>query len=562
MANRHSYEYVKKYIENEEGYVLLSKEYKDSISKLDIQCPKDHIFPMSFKVFSKGHRCSYCAGKRQYNIDEVKGIFEDSGYVLLSSEYKGNRDKLLVLGPDGKEYETTLFAFKVNGIIPHLKGKVFKNEEECRDILQEITGEKFPKSNPEWLINPNTGRKMELDGLCEKLKIAFEYDGKHHFQNTNYAKNDVTTTNERDLIKDELCLKNDIRLIRIPFYIKDKYSYIKNKVKHNNSLFIGDPHVQVSNLKDSLKLMDFIKDQAKKHNVSKIVFLGDLFHTHGVIRIEVLNFWKNAFKELQRQYDIIALCGNHDMILGESKYAGLSSVSMLDEQYKYNVSIIDCPTIIDGVAYVPYMSDKAAFLSACGELYSEGATKLLVAHQTFTGATYENGFYAEDGIDPALIPQEYILSGHIHKQQEIGKCFYQGTPKWDTMSDANEDKGIWIYTHNKDMSIKSKKFISTKKVVTPIYKYIVNEGEEDKLKLKKNAKNYIELVGKAAWITKMKKKYKGKANIKARPTDRKRSLIENKSLQSINQYLIDEFEVVAGIDKKDISEYLRSVENV
>lgn len=335
----------------------------------------------------------------------------------------------------------------------------------------------------------------------------------------------------------------------------------------NKILRVGDPHIMVSNLSDGEKLIDFVIETAKKENVKVIEFLGDLFHTHAIVRIEVIDFWQKALNRIQAALiECRVIVGNHDQPGSKEKEQAMNALNIFEQDILNSTFalryIVNKPMIIDDIAYVPYMSSKEEFLGACGELYSEGATKLLVAHQTFTGATYENGFYAEDGIDPALIPQEYILSGHIHKQQEIGKCFYQGTPKWDTMSDANEDKGIWIYTHNKDMSIKSKKFISTKKVVTPIYKYIVNEGEEDKLKLKKNAKNYIELVGKAAWITKMKKKYKGKANIKARPTDRKRSLIENKSLQSINQYLIDEFEVVAGIDKKDISEYLRSVENV
>lgn len=333
-------------------------------------------------------------------------------------------------------------------------------------------------------------------------------------------------------------------------------------------LRVGDPHVMVSNLSDAEKLMDFIIETAIKEKVTTIEFLGDLFHTHAILRVEVVDFWKRVFNRIQAAFiECRVLVGNHDQPGSKEKEQIMNALNIF-EQDVFNTEkfalryIINKPMVIGGIAYIPYMSDKEEFLGACEELYSEGATKLLVAHQTFTGATYENGFYAEDGIDPALVPQEYILSGHIHKQQEIGKCFYQGTPKWDTMSDANEDKGIWIYTHNKDMSIKSKKFISTKNVVTPIYKYTIKEGEEDKIRLKKNAKNYIELVGKAAWITKVKKKYKGKANIKAKPTDRKREFIDKNSILSINQYLMEEFEVINGIDKKDVSEYLRSFENV
>lgn len=558
MANKHSYRYVKEKIESEKGYKLLSSDYVNSVSKLEIECNEGHIFPMSFKVFNKGHRCSYCAGKRQYDINEVRNIFEKRGYRLISKEYKNNRDKLDVVGPDNKKYKTTLFAFKVQNIIPHLKGKVFKNEEECRSIFEEITGKTFPKARLDCLKNPNTNKNLELDGYSKELNIGFEYDGKQHFENVEFTDEKITSINKRDIIKDDLCKQNNIKLIRIPFYIRDKYSYIKNKIKYNNHLIVGDPHIQISNLKDSFRLLKFIEKQAKENNVSKIVFLGDLFHTHAIVRVEVQYFWINAFKTLQKQYDIIALCGNHDMILGESKYAGLNSLSILDEEYKYNISVIDCPSIVDNIAYIPYMSNKEDFLKASAELYEQGATKLLIAHQTFTGATYENGFYAEDGIEPDLVHQENIISGHIHKQQQLGKCFYPGTPKWDTMSDANEDKGIWIFEHNEDGSVKDKKFISTKNIVTPIYKHVFIEGEEEPV-LIDTARNYLELLGKAAWITKMKKKYKGKAQIKARPTDRKSVKIERDGLISVSSYVDKFFEPIDGVSKKEVKSYLESL---
>ena len=196
MPNKHTLKYVKNTIEKE-GYKLLSNEYEGQLQKLDIECDKGHVFPMSFKVFKRGHRCSYCAGKRQYNIEEVRGFFEEKGYKLLSTKYNGNKGKIKVLGPDNKEYETTLFSFKVNGTIPHLKNKIYKNEEYCREIFEDITGKKFPKERPDWLVNDKTGKKLELDGYCEELKLAFEYDGKQHFENTDFFKEDFFTINNR-----------------------------------------------------------------------------------------------------------------------------------------------------------------------------------------------------------------------------------------------------------------------------------------------------------------------------------------------------------------------------
>ena len=327
-------------------------------------------------------------------------------------------------------------------------------------------------------------------------------------------------------------------------------------------LRVGDPHIKVSNLKDAESLMDFVIETAQKEKVETIEFLGDLFHTHAIMRVEVVDFWQRVFNKIEfAGIECRVLVGNHDQPGSKEKEQIMNALNIFvpeDGGVDSLRTIINEPMVINNIAYIPYMSDEEAFLRASLTLFDQGATKLLVAHQTFTGATYENGFYAEDGIDPAFVNQEAIISGHIHKQQLIGKCWYQGTPKWDTMSDANEDKGIWIYEHNKDGSVESKSFISTAEVVTPIYKHTVNEGD-DEPKLIEGARNYIEFKGKSAWITKMKKKYKGKASIKARPTDRKSVKVDSQNLVSINEYLSKSFEVVDGVDKKDVSDYLEKI---
>jgi DNA repair exonuclease SbcCD nuclease subunit len=316
-------------------------------------------------------------------------------------------------------------------------------------------------------------------------------------------------------------------------------------------MVVGDPHCTVRNIEEAEKLFRFIYEQANLYEVDHVELLGDLNHNHAVIRMEVKHFWETTFKKFE-SVSTWAIVGNHDQIGNREKEQQMNSLTGL------GCTVISRPTIHNNIAYIPYMSDHAAFLTAAQDLYDRGATKLLVAHQTFTGATYENGFYAEDGIDPALVPQEAIISGHIHKQQQIGKCFYPGTAKWDSMADANEDKGIWIFEHNSDGSIKSKQFISTKDAVTPIVKHTFNEGDRE-VELNDKAKNYIELVGSTAWITLMKKKYKGLAAIKARPTDRKHVSVDKDKIFSMVDYLDTVFKPIDGVTREDIKGYLNEV---
>ena len=322
-------------------------------------------------------------------------------------------------------------------------------------------------------------------------------------------------------------------------------------------LRVGDPHITVSNVIDGQRLITFILKIAKEREIDAIEFLGDLFHTHAVKRLEVEYFWRISFQKIKTLLNIpvIVLVGNHDMPGSKEKEQQMNALDVFNGIN--NVVVVNRPAILNGIAYIPYMSDKEAFINEAKALHKEGALELLVAHQTFTGATYDNGFYAEDGIDPALVPQTNIISGHIHTSQEVGKCFYPGTSKWDSVTDANKEKGIWIYDHNKDGSVKNKELIPTKGVVTSINKYIVEEGEFlPEIISSDMYRNYIELKGKTPWIAKMKKKYKGLAKIKATPTDRRVASEDNKST-TIYDHLEKKFIPIDGVSKVDIKKYLK-----
>lgn len=317
---------------------------------------------------------------------------------------------------------------------------------------------------------------------------------------------------------------------------------------------IGDPHVTLSNIKDAEKLIDFVIEKAKENEVDRVEFMGDLFHTHAVKRLEVEQFWYKSFLKItDAGFTVLSLVGNHDQMgKGSEEFSALDTLSHITD-----VRIIHAPETYNNITYIGYHRD----LDKLVELANSKPNKCLIAHSTFTGATYENGFYAEDGVEPSLFVHDEIISGHIHKQQQVGKCFYIGTPKWDTLSDANHEKGIWLFEHNDDGSVKSKEFISTKMVVTPIMKYIVNEGDEIP-EINPNFKNYIELVGKSSWIVKIKKKIKGLAQIKGRPTDRlTRTKIGHESgMLGIFDFLDQHFDIQKGVDKQDVKAYLNNIE--
>lgn len=113
--------------------------------------------------------------------------------------------------------------------------KKWKREELCRDIFESIYLVPFKSCRPNFLKNPKTGRNLELDGYNEELKIAFEHNGRHHYEYPNTwhrTRVDYLVQIKRDKTKKELCIKNNIYLISIPYHIPEKEirTYIISKL--------------------------------------------------------------------------------------------------------------------------------------------------------------------------------------------------------------------------------------------------------------------------------------------------------------------------------------------
>lgn len=114
MPRKLTYQEVKEFVENA-GFELLSKEYKNALTKLSIKCDRGHVFEMRFNDFKNGHRCKYCAHKAKFTLQQVKEIVESRGYTLLESEYVNVRSHLNLICPKGHKCRIRFYAFKNRG---------------------------------------------------------------------------------------------------------------------------------------------------------------------------------------------------------------------------------------------------------------------------------------------------------------------------------------------------------------------------------------------------------------------------------------------------------------
>jgi hypothetical protein len=88
-------------------------------------------------------------------------------------------------------------------------------EPVCQQALEHLLGFKFEKRQ-DILTKEITGTKtyLELDGYCEELKIAFEYQGHPSHWDTNHYRYEETI--KKDQEKKYWCKKLNILLLQIP----------------------------------------------------------------------------------------------------------------------------------------------------------------------------------------------------------------------------------------------------------------------------------------------------------------------------------------------------------
>jgi len=327
------------------------------------------------------------------------------------------------------------------------------------------------------------------------------------------------------------------------------------------ALRIGDPHAKVSNLDEMESLMHFVNDQVLTHKPDHVEILGDLFHTHAVLRLEVLEFW-NAWIDVLCAHEttqIIIIVGNHDQ---SGDYAeDMHALSVFKNIRKKNLHIIDSPRRIGIFGYIPYVHDNNRFLEYTRNLHGDGA-KVLISHTTYQGSKFESGIYAPDGVDPEQVPFDLLISGHIHSRQRFvtdrgQSVIYPGTSRWDSGSDANEPKGLWLADHDSITGrIVSEQFIDTSSVVTPIISVEWKEGFEQPI-LPDRAKSHVQLVGSSAFISKAKETLRGRCTISTKITDKSRPA--NRQAQASLGKFLETCTLPTGVSRESLQKFMREM---
>ena len=190
---KHTYEFVKGVIEKE-GYKLLSKEYNNNQTKLELECDKGHIYKVRYNNFQKGHRCPECYFEKiKYDYEFIKGEIEKEGYKLLSNKYKNNNTKLELECPEGHIYEVKYGKFQQGRRCPECcNSKSFsKGEKDVLKYIQSLTTNIIIENDRTQIINPKTGWNLELDIFLPRINKAIEYNSTYWHSSEKAIYNDL-----------------------------------------------------------------------------------------------------------------------------------------------------------------------------------------------------------------------------------------------------------------------------------------------------------------------------------------------------------------------------------
>ena len=153
---------------------------------------------------------------RMNHDDYLAKVASERGGKVLSN-YTKSTDKVELECFHGHRFKTTVGCIKRGQWCPKCTSKN-RSEQVCRAYFESIFGTRFDKIQPDEMVNEN-GNRLELDGYSSEAMVAFEYNGRQHYHDTEWFHN-YKGYRQHDPLKVAFCKSHGIDLIVIPYTVK------------------------------------------------------------------------------------------------------------------------------------------------------------------------------------------------------------------------------------------------------------------------------------------------------------------------------------------------------
>jgi hypothetical protein len=208
------------------------------------QCIKSSKKYNSKTEWINGDRNAYSAAWKHKWLDiccehmsggaKPEGFWNKEDNLIKEMNKYSSRREFIKNNPSAYHYALKKFKDLLNKQFPLIKSaSTSLGENSTLLFLEKIFNVQFVKKKHDFLINPKTGRPLELDGYCELLKIAFEY-GNHLELKGRASKKTLRKILEKDKFKVQKCKQLNIRLLQInidSLRYEDGAIHLKNQIK-------------------------------------------------------------------------------------------------------------------------------------------------------------------------------------------------------------------------------------------------------------------------------------------------------------------------------------------
>ncbi|HVI39744.1 MAG TPA: hypothetical protein VM577_03715, partial [Anaerovoracaceae bacterium] len=183
----------------------------------------NHTWQASYdSVVHKKSWCPHCNGipfvKLIDGLERAQQYATVRGGLCLSTEFVDVKSPMLwkCSNPEHQQWHSSYTSVVTKQHwCPQCSNANNVSEQRAISLIDHLLGTHLVKAKPHWNINPDTGRKLELDGYDKKKKIAVEFQGEHHFVADVYPNLSLEEVQKRDRLKVVNCQAHDVHLILV-----------------------------------------------------------------------------------------------------------------------------------------------------------------------------------------------------------------------------------------------------------------------------------------------------------------------------------------------------------
>ena len=223
------------------NFVLLSP-YINANTPLNLMCDKSHqINPRANDMFHKGTRCRICSGgTREQGLANLKKVLNDRGEVLLDEEeYVNNHTRIRI-----RCYQNHVYMGMPNNITGNGDGCAICDESRLERTARLVLEKYDIRHQKEYRDPLAPSLSFDFRFWHNEREYYLELDGSPHFSNECFYRRtdeEFHRAQERDRVKDLICWKRAVQLIRIPYTcLQDLEYYLLKSLELDVALICWD----------------------------------------------------------------------------------------------------------------------------------------------------------------------------------------------------------------------------------------------------------------------------------------------------------------------------------